>query len=36
MGVPASAPFVTRRGSVFWFRKPVPVELVPRVDRPDI
>ncbi|WP_442873098.1 DUF6538 domain-containing protein [Aurantimonas sp. A3-2-R12] len=30
------APFVTRRGSVFWFRKPVPVDLVPRLDRSDI
>ncbi|WP_442872901.1 DUF6538 domain-containing protein [Aurantimonas sp. C2-3-R2] len=30
------APFVTRRGSVFWLRKPVPVDLVLRLDRSDI
>ncbi|MEH6720773.1 MAG: DUF6538 domain-containing protein [Aurantimonas endophytica] len=30
------APFVTRRGSVFWFRRPVPVDLIARLGKSDI
>ncbi|MEP0510568.1 MAG: DUF6538 domain-containing protein [Aurantimonas coralicida] len=29
-------PFVGRRGSVFWFRKPVPVDLIARLGKSDI